>query len=150
MRFPFLQQCQLQQPSAGFSILPNPSSLGSNKGTTISIRVTMETKRREQIMVKNNSGEKKVVFLSCIFPRSVHWMVPKRMCTNTPVRAMHRQKRTVDKCGLFMCFQQKCSSNFILQEPGMCFTLLDIQQFLSSLDWQCKLPPQVASVINGK
>lgn len=59
MRFPFLQPCWLQQPSAGFCILPNPSSHGSNKGTSISIRVTMETKRSELIMVKNNSGGKK-------------------------------------------------------------------------------------------
>lgn len=62
MRFPFLQQCQLQQPSAGFSILPNPSSHGSNKDTSVSICVTMETKKREQIMVKNNSGKKKLHF----------------------------------------------------------------------------------------
>lgn len=79
MRFPFLQQCQLLQASAGFFIRPNPSSHGSNKGTSISICVTMETKRRKQIMVKNNSVEKKVVFLNCVFPQSVHWMVPKRM-----------------------------------------------------------------------
>jgi len=92
MRFPLLQWCQLQQLSAGFSILPKPSSHGSNKGTSISICVTMETKRREQIMVQNNSGKKKVVVLTWIFLCSVHWMVPKRTCTNPSVRAMHRQK----------------------------------------------------------
>lgn len=60
MRFPFLQQWQLQQSSAGFSILPKSSLHDRSKSTTRSICVTMETKWRQQIWGKNNSGKRRL------------------------------------------------------------------------------------------
>lgn len=62
MRFPFLQQCQLQQLSAGFFIVPNPSSHDSSKGTTTSICVTMETKWQQQIREKITQAKEGCIF----------------------------------------------------------------------------------------